>query len=82
MEDVIEAFAKMIRDEIQNRDKEANEAQSELRRVIATLKKAARVQMAGGAYQTAKEILLQVQQCAPEDDEVRELLQKVSEVQE
>lgn len=80
MEDTIETYAKMIRDEIQRRDREADEAQGELRRVIAALKKAARVQIAGGAYQAAKEILLQVQQCAPEDDEVRQLLEKVSEV--
>lgn len=80
VEDIVEAFAKMIREEIQNRSREADEAQSELRRLIATLKKAARVQIENGAYQAAREILLQVQQCAPEDDEVRELLQKVREI--
>ena len=80
VEDIVEAFAKMIREEIQNRSREADEAQSELRRLIATLKKAARVQIENGAYQAAREILLQVKRCAPEDDEVRELLQKVSEI--
>ncbi len=80
LEEAVGAFAKMVRDEIQERDREADQVQGELRQVIASLKKAARAQIAGGAYQSAKEILLQVQLCAPEDDEVRELLRKISEV--
>lgn len=79
LEDIIGDFAKMVRDEIQRRDREADEAQGELRRLIGTLKKAARMQIESGGYQAAKEILLQIQQCAPEDEEVRELLQKLSE---
>ena len=79
MEDVVDAFAKMVRDEIQNRDREASEAKTELRRVVATLKKAARMQMAGGEYKAAREILLQIQQCVPEDEEVQKMLQETEE---
>lgn len=76
VEEAVEAYAKMLRDDVQKRGREADEAQSELRRLIATLKKAARMQLEAGQAQAAREILLQVQQCAPEDEEVRELLER------
>lgn len=77
VEDAVGAYAKMLRDDVQERNQEAGEAQAELCRLIATLKKAARMQINAGEYQAAKNILLQVQQCAPEDAEVRELLEQV-----
>lgn len=77
MEDIVDIFARMVRDEAQRRDREADEAGAELRRLIATLKKAARMQIEGGEYQAAREILLQVRQCAPDDAEVEELLKKI-----
>ena len=78
VEEAVEAYAKMLRDDVQKRGREADEAQSELRRLIATLKKAARMQLDAGQPQAAREILLQVQQCAPEDEEVRELLEQAA----
>ncbi len=70
-------YAKMLRDAVQNWEREASEAQVELRHLIATLKQAARLQIERGEHQGAKEILLQIQQCAPEDAEVKELLEQI-----
>ena len=76
VEEAVDTYAKMLRDDVQKRNQEAGEAQAELRRLIATLKKAARMQIGAGQYQAAKDILLQVQQCAPGDAEVQELLEQ------
>lgn len=76
VEEAVDTYAEMLRDDVQKRDREANEAQVELRRLIATLKKAAKMQLESGQYQAAKDILLQVQQCAPEDAEVQTLLER------
>ncbi len=76
VENAVDAYAKMLRDEVQNRDRELSEAQVELRHLVATLKRTARLQLEKGETQAAREILLQVQQCAPEDEEVKELLEQ------
>lgn len=78
VEEAVDTYAKMLRDDVQKRDREANEAQVELRRLIAALKKAAKMQLEAGQYQAAKDILLQVQQCAPEDAEVKALLERLN----
>lgn len=77
MGDVVEAYAKMFRDEVQNRSQNTDEEQAELRYLIATLKRKAKQQIEREEYQAAREILLQVQQCAPEDEEVKELLEQL-----
>ncbi len=77
VEEAVDTYAKMLRDDVQKRDREASEAQAELRRLIATLKKAARIQIDAGENQAARDILLQIQQCAPEDAEVKELLERL-----
>ncbi len=77
MGDVVEAYATMYRDEVQNRSQNADEAQVELRYLIATLKRKAKQQIEREEYQAAKEILIQVQQCAPEDEEVKKLLEQL-----
>jgi len=79
VEEAVDAFAKMLRDEVKERSREVDEAQAELSRLIATLKKAARMQIAAGEVQAAREILVQIQQCAPEDAEVKEMLNRMSE---
>lgn len=79
LDSAILAYAEILRDDVQARNSEANEAQEELRRLVSALKTAARQQLEAGEYQTAKEILLQVQQCSPEDREVRELLARMKE---
>lgn len=77
MGDVVEAYATTYRDEVQNQSQNTDEAQVELRYIIATLKKKAKQQIEREEYQAAKEILVQVQQCAPEDEEVKELLEQL-----
>lgn len=72
-------YAGMLRDEVQRRHREAAEAQTELQKLIAALKRTARAKMDGGEYQAAREILLQVRQCAPDDREVEELLANLAE---
>lgn len=79
VEEAVDTYAKMFKDDVQKREKEAGEAQTELRRLIATLKKAAKMQLESGAYETARDILLQIRQCAPEDGEVKVLLEQVQE---
>ncbi len=79
LEPVLGAYAKLYRDEVQKRTKEATEAQSELRYLVVALKKKAGQQIEQGEYQAAKEILLQVQQCAPDDGEVTELLEGIEQ---
>jgi len=74
MADVMEVYGKLYRDEAEKRSKCSAEEQVELRYLIATLKKTARQQIEREDYQGAKEILLQIQQCAPGDEEVKELL--------
>lgn len=77
MGDVVEAYAKMYRDEVQNRSQNTDEAQVELRYLIATLKRKAKQQIEREEYQAAREILLQIHQCAPEDEEVKKLLEQL-----
>lgn len=79
MGDVIDVYARICRDEVQNRSKsqEADDSKAELRFLIATLKRKAKQQMEKEEYGTAREILLQIQQCAPEDEEVKELLERM-----
>lgn len=79
MGDVIDVYARICRDEVQNRSKsqEADDSKAELRFLIAALKRKAKQQMEKEEYGTAREILLQIQQCAPEDEEVKELLERM-----
>lgn len=72
-----DCYAKMLRDEIQSRNREADSVQTELQDLIMTLKHMARQQMKSGDYQSAKEILLQIRQCAPQDKEVAVLLEQM-----
>lgn len=80
MGDAMEAYATMYRDEMKSRTQakaqDMDEAQVELRYLIATLKKKAKQMIEREEYQAAREILLQVQQCSPGDAEVAELLQR------
>ena len=77
LEGVIEAYASMYREELQKRDNEAEAARKELIQLIGSLIKTAKVRIDKKDYQGAKEILIQVQQCVPEDKEIQELLQRI-----
>lgn len=75
--DVMDVYARMYRDQVQNQSHSTDEEQVELRYIIATLKKKAKQQIEKGEYQIAREILFQIRQCAPDDEEVKELLGKL-----
>lgn len=79
VEEAVGAYATMYRDEVKRRTAEADKAQEELRHLIATLKETARRQIENGDCQAAREILLQVRACAPEDAEVQDLLRQIEE---
>lgn len=79
LDPAILAYAGMLRDEAQARNSEAEAAQEELKRLVSALKAAAKQQLEAGEYQAAKDILLQVEQCVPGDEEVRELLTRIRE---
>lgn len=79
MDPAILTYAEILRDEVKRRSQKAEEEQTELVRLVAALKAAARQQMESNNYSQAKNILLQVQQCVPEDEEVKGLLEKIME---
>ena len=79
VEPTINEYARWYRDEVQQRSKEAEQEQTEFRQLVDSLKTAARLQIENKNFQDAKEILLQVQQCVPDDQEVRELLAGIGE---
>lgn len=79
LEKVIDHYAQSWRDEMQRRNREAEEAQSELAGLVKNLKIMAKLQMERKEYQAAKEILLQIQRCLPEDEEVKRLLEQIAE---
>lgn len=79
LDPAILAYADALRNDAQTRNNEAAEAQMELMRLVSALKTAAKQQLEAGAYQAAKDILLQVEKCAPGDAEVRELLARIGE---
>lgn len=73
----VEYYARLLRDDVQRRSAEAAEARTELKRVMESLKTSVRQEMGRGNYQAARDILLQMHQCVPEDREVEELLKQV-----
>lgn len=79
LEDTVEHYAGSLRDEIQRRNKEAETADGELKRMIESLKAVVKQKMAAGVYEEARDILLQVCQCAPEDREAESLLEQAEE---
>lgn len=79
LENVINAYAKMYRDEAQRRNQEAEREKDELALLVNSLKDMAKLQIQNRKYQSAREILFQVQQCMPEDTEVKELLEQLQQ---
>ena len=76
LEKALEAYAEVLKKEIQKRDREAEKARQELKVLVTSLKAAARMQIEREEYRTAKEILLQIQSCVPEDEEVQEMIRQ------
>lgn len=77
LEEAAEAYAGQLRDQIQQLDKEAAEAKAELGYLAESLKAAAKKEIEGGRYEAAREILVQVCRCAPEDREAAAMLEQI-----
>ena len=58
---------------------EAKEAQEELQQMVISLKNIAKQKLESGENVAAKAILSQVQQYAPDDDEIKTLLHNLEE---
>ena len=58
---------------------EAKEAQEELQQMVISLKNIAKQKLESGETAAAKAILSQVQQYAPDDDEIKTLLHNLEE---
>ena len=71
-------YAEMLRDEMKKQSVEADEAKKELLQMAFTLKEMAKYQLAQGNIDVAKQILLQTQQYVPEDEEIRNILEKLN----
>lgn len=73
------AYAEFLRDEAEQRNRQAEEERTELFRLVTALKEMARQQIESGNSEAAKEILSQIQAVLPEDQEVPELWRKLEE---
>ena len=76
LEPAMGEYARLYRDKVSRQNTEAEKEQQELMRIVKTLKATAIRQIEQGEYEAAREILLQVQQCAPGDEEVGRLLRQ------
>lgn len=76
LEKALESYAEKLKENVQNRDQEAEKARQEMEVLVSSLKTTARLRMERGEYQVAREILIQIQQYAPEDEEIKELLKE------
>lgn len=79
LEKVILTYAEMVRNRMQQQITEAKEAQKELQQMIISLKNIAKQKLESGETVAAKAILSQVQQYAPDDDEIETLLHNLEE---
>ena len=79
LEKVILTYAEMVRNRMQQQITEAKEAQKELQQMIISLKNIAKQKLESGETVAAKAILSQVQQYAPDDDEIKTLLHNLEE---
>ena len=79
LEKVILTYAEMVRNRMQQQITEAKEAQKELQQMIISLKNIVKQKLESGETVAAKAILSQVQQYAPDDDEIKKLLHNLEE---
>lgn len=77
MEAAISEYAGRLRDEIQSQMQEQSAAKTELEGVVISLKKAAQQYLESGEKDAARDILLQIQACMPEDQEVKALIEDI-----
>ncbi len=74
LEKLIEAYATMYRDTLQKQNQDASADQKEFLQLVNSLKSIARQHLTRKEYQEARDILLQIRQCVPEDEEIEKLL--------
>lgn len=74
MEAAISGYAGMLRDAIQKEMQEQSSEKNELDNLVMSLKKVAQQYMERGEKDAARDILLQIQACMPDDQEVKALL--------
>ena len=79
LEKVMLTYAEMVRNKMQQQITEAKEAQEELQQMVISLKNIAKQKLESGETAAAKAILSQVQQYAPDDDEIKTLLHNLEE---
>lgn len=70
----MEYYATLFRDDVQRREREAQAARKDLHRVLESLKAAVKQKLEQEDYRGAREILLEMRKCAPEDQELEVLL--------
>ncbi len=73
LEPVVGDYAKRCRDSIQSRKQREAEAEEEFAGIVNSLKAVVRLQIEKKEYCEAEEILRQLQQCVPEDEEIGKL---------
>lgn len=78
LETTINEYARMLRDEIQKEVQEQNAEKTELEKLVVSLKKIAQQHMERGENDAARDILLQIRACMPEDQEVNELIGEIN----
>lgn len=74
LEEFLEAYATMYRDTLQMQNQYLSAEKKEFIQLVNSLKSIAKQRLERKEYQEAREILLQIQQCVPEEKEVEELL--------
>ena len=67
-------YAKMLRDEMKRQTTEAAEAQKELQQMVIYMKNLAETRIEREELDAARAIFSQIQQFAPDDEEIKRLL--------
>ena len=72
-------YAEMLRDEMKRQTTEAAEAQKELQQMVIYMKNLAETRIERGEPDAASAILSQIQQFAPDDEEIKKLLDQIKQ---
>ena len=72
-------YAKMLRDEMKRQTTEAAEAQKELQQMVIYMKNLAETRIEREELDAARAILSQIQQFAPDDEEIKRLLDQIKQ---
>ena len=81
LEKVIGKYAQMCKNDIQERSEKAECERKEFDLLVKSLKEAAKQRMSSQMHEEAREILRQIKQCKPDDQEVDEMLSQLEEME-